>query len=174
MFNKHLKMEQYIFYGLSTIAIFSALMMVISKKPIHSLLYLLLCFFTLAGHYILLNAQFLAIVHIIVYAGAIMVLFLFTVMLLNLNIKGELQKPVVARIVAVVAGGLLLVALVGLLKGMSSTTGLQINNQIGVMKNISNALFNEYVLPFEVASILFLTAMVGAVMLGKDSSKIQK
>lgn len=166
-------MEQYLFYGLSTIAVFAAIMMVVSKKPIHSLLYLLLCFFTLAGHYVLLNAQFLAIVHIIVYAGAIMVLFLFTVMLLNLNIRGELNKPLVARIGAVVAGGLLLVALVGVLKGLNNDPGLMpANNQVGVLKNISNVLFNEYVLPFEVASILFLTAMVGAVMLGKDETKV--
>lgn len=165
-------MEQYLFYGLSTIAVFSAIMMVISRKPIHSLLYLLLCFFTIAGHYVLLNAQFLAIVHIIVYAGAIMVLFLFTVMLLNLNIKGELTKPVIARIGAVVAGGLLLIALVGLLKGIDNQALMNPNNQVGLMKNISNALFNEYVLPFEVASILFLTAMVGAVMLGKDENKV--
>lgn len=147
-------------------------MMVVSKKPIHSLLYLLLCFFTIAGHYVLLNAQFLAIVHIIVYAGAIMVLFLFTVMLLNLNIKGELNKPIIARVGAVVAGGLLLVALVGLLRGIDSNqTLMNANNQVGVMKNLSNALFNEYVLPFEIASILFLTAMVGAVMLGKAENK---
>lgn len=166
-------MEQYLFYGLSTIAVFSAIMMVVSKKPIHSLLYLLLCFFTIAGHYVLLNAQFLAIVHIIVYAGAIMVLFLFTVMLLNLNIKGELNKPIIARVGAVVAGGLLLVALVGLLRGIDSNqTLMNANNQVGVMKNLSNALFNEYVLPFEIASILFLTAMVGAVMLGKAENKI--
>jgi NADH-quinone oxidoreductase subunit J len=166
-------MEQYLFYGLSTIAVFSAIMVIVSKKPIHSLLYLLLCFFTIAGHYVLLNAQFLAIVHIIVYAGAIMVLFLFTVMLLNLNIKGELQKPVIARIGAVIAGGLLLVALVGVLKGIDNNQALMnANNQVGQMKNISNALFNEYVLPFEVASILFLTAMVGAVMLGKDENKV--
>lgn len=166
-------MEQYLFYGLSTIAVFSAIMMVVSKKPIHSLLYLLLCFFAIAGHYVLLNAQFLAIVHIIVYAGAIMVLFLFTVMLLNLNIKGELNKPIIARVGAVVAGGLLLVALVGLLRGIDSNqTLMNANNQVGVMKNLSNALFNEYVLPFEIASILFLTAMVGAVMLGKAENKI--
>jgi NADH-quinone oxidoreductase subunit J len=166
-------MEQYIFYGLSTIAVFSAIMMVVSKKPIHSLLYLLLCFFTIAGHYILLNAQFLAIVHIIVYAGAIMVLFLFTVMLLNLNIKEELTKPLVSRIVAVVAGGLFLVALVGALKGLDANQSLmQMNNQIGLMKNISNVLFNEYVMPFEIASILFLTSMVGAVMLGKDEKRV--
>jgi len=166
-------MEQYLFYGLSTLTVFAAIMMVVSKKPIHSLLYLLLCFFTLAGHYVILNAQFIAIVHIIVYAGAIMVLFLFTVMLLNLNIKGEMSKPLVSRIIAVVAGGLLLVALVGLLKGLSPDAGMMhANNQIGAMKNISNTLFNEYVLPFEVASILFLTAMVGAVMLNKDGSKV--
>lgn len=166
-------MEQYIFYGLSTIAVFAAIMMVVSKKTIHSLLYLLLCFFTIAGHYVLLNAQFLAIVHIIVYAGAIMVLFLFTVMLLNLNIKEELTKPLVSRIVAVVAGGLFLVALVGVLKGLDSNQSMmQMNNQVGVMKNLSNVLFNEYVMPFEIASILFLTSMVGAVMLGKDKKRV--
>lgn len=166
-------MERYIFFGLSTVAIFAAIMMVLSKKPIHSLLYLLLCFFTIAGHYVLLNAQFLAIVHIIVYAGAIMVLFLFTVMLLNLNIKGELKKPLIARIVAVIAGGLLLVALVGVLRGLDSDPSLMhFENQVGVMSNLGNVLFNEYVLPFEVASILFLTAMVGAVMLGKDERKV--
>lgn len=166
-------MEKYIFFGLSTITIFAAIMMVLSKKPIHSLLYLLLCFFTMAGHYVLLNAQFLAIVHIIVYAGAIMVLFLFTVMLLNLNIKGELTKPVISRIIAVVSGGLLLVALVGVLRGLDSSPELmQANNQVGMMKNISNVLFNKYLLPFEVASILFLTAMVGSVMLAKEEEKI--
>lgn len=165
-------MERYIFYALSTVAVFSGLMMVISKKPIHSLLYLLLCFFTIAGHYVLLNAQFLAIVHIIVYAGAIMVLFTFTVMLLNLNIKGEMTKPVVSRIVATIAGGILLVALVGVLRGLDNSTYIMhTSNQIGLMKNIANVLFNEYMLPFEVASILFLTAMVGAVMLDKDEKK---
>lgn len=165
-------MEKYIFYSLSTIAVFSAIMMVLSKKPVHSLLYLLLCFFAVAGHYVLLNAQFLAIVHIIVYAGAIMVLFLFTVMLLNLNIKGELNKSVLSRIVAVVSGGLLLVALVGVLKGLDTYPGFMRGNvQAGTMKHIGNVLFNEYMLPFEVASILFLTAMVGAVMLGKDAKQ---
>ncbi len=168
-------MEKIIFYSLSTLAVFSALMVVLSKKPIHSLLYLLLCFFTIAGHYVLLNAQFLAVVHIIVYAGAIMVLFLFSLMLLNLNIKEELQKTVWMRIIAVISGGLLLVALVGVLKGLDTSAGPMLaSTQIGLMKNIGNVLFNEYMLPFEVASILFLTAMVGAVMLGKDEEKVVK
>jgi NADH-quinone oxidoreductase subunit J len=165
-------MEKYIFYFLSILAIFSGLMVVLSKKPIHSLLYLLLCFFTIAGHYVLLNAQFLAVVHIIVYAGAIMVLFLFTVMLLNLNIKGELQKSVIARVVAVISGGLLLVALVGVLRGLeSSTVPMIANSQVGLMKSIGHVLFNEYMLPFEVASIIFLTAMVGSVMLSKEEEQ---
>jgi NADH-quinone oxidoreductase subunit J len=143
-------------------------MVLISKKPIHSLLYLIFSFFTLAGHYILLNAQFLAVVHIIVYAGAIMVLFLFTVMLLNLNLITEERKSKFSRIAAVIAAGLLLVSLVGAMKGLVIET--QTNPaalQIGTVQNLGKVLYNEYFLPFELASILFISAMVGAVMLGR-------
>lgn len=73
------------FCVLSLIAITSAALLIFSKSPIHSVLYLIVTFFAIAGHYILLNAQFLAVVHVIVYAGAIMVLFLFVIMMLNLN-----------------------------------------------------------------------------------------
>ena len=76
---------QYIFFFLTFVAIFSAILVVIDKNPVHSVLYLIVTFFALAGHYLLLNAQFLAAVHIIVYAGAIMVLFLYVIMMLNLN-----------------------------------------------------------------------------------------
>ena len=86
-------MKVYLFYFLCILALYSAFMVVISRKPIHSVLYLTLAMFCIGGHYVLLNAQFLAVVHIIVYAGAIMVLFLFTVMLLNLNKEGEFRKP---------------------------------------------------------------------------------
>ena len=72
-------------------------MVLMSKKPIHSVLYLTLTFFAIAGHYVLLNAQFLAVVHVIVYAGAIMVLFLFTVMLLNLNKEEVSPKPALGQ-----------------------------------------------------------------------------
>ena len=161
-------MEKYLFFGLSVIAIFSAVMMLLSKKPIHSLLYLILCFFAIAGHYLMLNAQFLAVVHIIVYAGAIMVLFLFTLMLLNLNLSLEFNKPLIVKFCAVISGGLLLIALVGVLKGLDShTTSVLANSQIGLAKNLGLTLYNEYMLPFEIASILFLSAMVGAVMLVK-------
>jgi|SRR5208283_1617304 len=159
-------MEKYIFFGLSGLAIFSALMMLVTKNPIHCLLYLILCFFAIAGHYLVLNAQFLAMVHIIVYAGAIMVLFLFTLMLLNLNLSNELRKPLVVRIVAVTSGGLLLITLIALLKGLDVGMKTQVTTtQIGMGKNIGNVLFNEYMFPFEAASLLFLSAMVGAVMM---------
>jgi NADH-quinone oxidoreductase subunit J len=82
----------YIFWFLSVLALFSALMMVTSRNPVYSVLWLIGTFFAISGHYILLNAQFLAVVNIIVYAGAIMVLFLFVIMLMNLNRETEPQK----------------------------------------------------------------------------------
>ena len=136
----------------------------------HSVLYLTLAFFAIAGHYILLNAQFLAVVHIIVYAGAIMVLFIYTVMLLNLNIQGEFPKSRMAKIASAIAGASLLLVLVAVFRSydlkMIADPAL---NQIGLVKNLGKVLFEDYYLPFELSSILFLAAMVGAVMLGKKN-----
>src|ERR1700741_2435953 len=115
-------MIQYIFYFLSFLAALSALMVVFSKNPVHSVLYLIITFFSIAGHYILLNAQFLAAVHVIVYAGAIMVLFLYVIMLLNLNEETEPHKSNVLKVTATICGGLLLVILVGALKGTEHLT----------------------------------------------------
>ena len=160
--------SEYLFFFLSAVSIYCALMVLISKKPVHSVLYLTAAFFALAGHYILLGAQFLAVVHIIVYAGAIMVLFLFTVMLLNLNIQGEFQKSNLAKVIATITGGMLLITLIGVLKNFDiATTSDPMMNQIGLVKSLGQILFSEYLLPFELSSVLFLSAMVGAVMLGK-------
>ncbi len=160
--------SHYIFFILSALAIYCALMVLISKKPVHSVLYLTAAFFALAGHYILLGAQFLAVVHIIVYAGAIMVLFLFTVMLLNLNIQGEFQKNNLLRLAATVAAGLLLLTIVGAVKQFDIEVKADpMMNQIGLVKSLGKVLFKDYLLPFELSSVLFLSAMVGAVMLGK-------
>jgi NADH-quinone oxidoreductase subunit J len=143
-------------------------MMLMSRKPIHSVLYLTLTFFAIAGHYILLNAQFIAVVHIIVYAGAIMVLFLFTVMLLNLNKEEISPKPMWIKFLAIITGCLLMVVLVGVLRGYDVTVQQDPSLvQIGLVRNLGKILFEQYLLPFELASILFLTAMVGAVLLGK-------
>lgn len=160
--------SKYLFFILSFIAIYAALKVLISKKPMHSVLYLTLSFFAIAGHYILLNAQFLAVVHIIVYAGAIMVLFIYTVMLLNLNIEGEFQKSRLAIIASIIAGGLLMLTLIAVFRSYDmaviTNPGL---NQIGLVKTLGKVLFDDYFLPFELSSVLFLAAMVGAVMLGK-------
>jgi NADH-quinone oxidoreductase subunit J len=162
--------SQYLFYFFSTLAACSAIMVLLSRKPIHSVLYLTLSFFAIAAHFILLNAQFLAIVNIIVYAGAIMVLFLFTVMLLNLNVASEQRKSTITKISAVLTGCLLLLVMTAALRHMElnvikdpSTT------QIGLVKNLGKVLFRDFLLPFEVTSILFLSAMVGAVLLGKKT-----
>jgi NADH-quinone oxidoreductase subunit J len=160
--------SNFIFYLLSAMAIYSALMVLISKKPIHSVLYLTLAFFAIAGHYILLNAQFLAIVHVIVYAGAIMVLFLFTVMLLNLNTEEHSPKPIYIKLLSVITGGLLLTVLIGIFHGYDLAVAHDpALSQIGLVKELGSVLYKEYLIPFEMSSILFLSAMVGAVLLGK-------
>jgi len=164
-------MSEYIFYFLSFLAILSALMVVISKNPIHSVLYLIITFFAIAGHYILLNAQFLAAVHIIVYAGAIMVLFLYVIMMLNLNADVEPHKNKWLKFAATIAGGLLMIILVGAFRNISEKGSSYPDSQIGLVKNLGHVLFNDFALPFEVSSILFLAAMVGAVMLGKKEIK---
>src|SRR6476619_2151441 len=105
-----------LFFFLSALAVFSAIMVLVSKSPVHSVLWLIIVFFAISGHYILLNAQFLAIVNLIVYAGAIMVLFLFVIMLMNLNADSEPQKNKWLKIAGVIAGGALLLVLVAAMK----------------------------------------------------------
>src|SRR5436305_6530643 len=105
-----------LFWFLSALALFSALMVLVSKNPVHSVLWLIVTFFAISGHYILLNAQFLAIVNLIVYAGAIMVLFLFVIMLMNLNNETEGQRKKWLKFAGALAGGCLLLVMVATLK----------------------------------------------------------
>ncbi len=162
------QISQYLFYFLSFLAIISACMVVFSRNPMHSVLYLVITFFAITGHYILMNAQFLAAVNVIVYAGAIMVLFLFVIMLLNLNKETETHKNLISKAAALVAGGILFVVLIGALKGASDVKPVNMpDKNIGLIQNLGQVLFNEFLLPFEVSSLLFLAAMVGAVMIGK-------
>ena len=164
-------MSEILTYILGGISIATALLVVFSKNPVHSVLYLIITFFSIAGHYILLNAQFLFIVQVIVYSGAIMVLFLFVLMLLNLNKDTEPQKENMFKLMGIVAGGLLLVSIIGMLKGIGNVN-LPTNpdSQIGMVKNLGLVLFSEYVVPFELSSILFLSGIVGAVLIGKKES----
>ena len=150
-------------------ALFGAMMVITSKNPVYSVLWLILTFFAISGHYILLNAQFLAIVNIIVYAGAIMVLFLFVIMLMNLNQTIEPKKNRWLKVAGAIAGGCLLLVLVAALRNteIKSQTAQVNQGDIGLIKNLGKELFSTYVVPFEISSILFLSAMVGAVVIGK-------
>ena len=159
-----------LFWVLSALALFSALMVLISKNPVHSVLWLIVVFFAISGHYILLNAQFLAIVNLIVYAGAIMVLFLFVIMLMNLNNSTEPQKNSLVKLAGVVAGCLLLTVFVSAVRSADEIKNSQAAmdaGDIGLIENLGKALFTQYVVPFEISSVLFLSAMVGAVVIGK-------
>ena len=145
-------------------------MVLISKNPVHSILWLIIVFFAISGHYILLNAQFLAIVNLIVYAGAIMVLFLFVVMLMNLNSESEPQKNRRLRIAGLIAGGSLLLLMIDIVVSTTEIKGAKAlvkSGDIGLIQKLGMVLFNDYVIPFEISSVLFLSAMVGAVVIGK-------
>ncbi|MET0637154.1 MAG: NADH-quinone oxidoreductase subunit J [Chitinophagaceae bacterium] len=160
---------QILFWLLSVVALFGALMVITSKNPVYSVLWLIVTFFAISGHYILLNAQFLAIVNIIVYAGAIMVLFLFVIMLMNLNKETEPSRNRWVKIAGAVAGGCLLLVIVAALKNTEFNTqsATVVTGDIGLIRNLGKDLFTTFVVPFEISSILFLSAMVGAVLIGK-------
>jgi NADH-quinone oxidoreductase subunit J len=161
-----------IFFFLSALALFSAVMTVFSRNLVHSILFLILCFFAIAGHYLLLNAEFLAIVNIIVYAGAIMVLFLFAVMLLNLNKTKQISLSRINLFAAVISGGILLLVLVAAVKRNDySASPVVLGSDFGSVKYLGKILFNEYILPFEVSSILFLSSMIGSIILIKKEHR---
>lgn len=166
-----MNITEILFWVLSVVALLSALIMVTSKNPVYSVLSLIVTFFSISGHYILLNAQFLAIVNIIVYAGAIMVLFLFVIMLMNLNKDTEPQKNKWLKLAGAVAGGSLLLVMVAALRQSEQNMTEPGTGDIGLIENLGKVLFREYVIPFEISSILFLSAMVGAVVIGKREEK---
>jgi NADH-quinone oxidoreductase subunit J len=166
-----MSISEILFWILSVTALGSALMVVTSKNPVYSVLSLIVTFFCISGHYILLNAQFLAIVNIIVYAGAIMVLFLFVIMLMNLNKDTEPQKNKWLKLAGAVAGGSLLLVLIAALRTSEKSMAELNTGDIGLIRNLGYQLFTNYVVPFEISSILFLSAMVGAVVIGKRDEK---
>jgi NADH-quinone oxidoreductase subunit J len=160
--------SQIIFWLLSALAVFSSLMVITRKNPVFSVLYLIITFFAITGHYLLMNAQFLAVVNLIVYAGAIMVLFLFVLMLMNLNKEVEQHKNKYLLWSSALAGGMLLWVLIAALH-TADPPGIKSigSSNIGLIRNLGTKLFTDYVVPFEISSILFLSAMVGAVVIGK-------
>jgi NADH-quinone oxidoreductase subunit J len=159
------------FYVLGTLLVASAVMVVTRRSPVMSALWLIFNFFCLAGLYLTLQAQFIAVIQIIVYAGAIMVLFLFVIMLLNLGDEQRLRESVSYRkiIAGVLSAGVLLEILfmIGFRGFVYPLGSIEKAAQLGTVENIGRQLFTAYLFPFEITSILLLAAIVGAVVLAK-------
>lgn len=161
-------MDISLFYLVAFLSIFFSLLVIFAKNPVHSILYLVITFFTFSVQYILLNAQFLAIVNFIVYMGAILVLFLFVLMLLNLNTDSEPLKSNLLKVIGVIGGMCLLITLIGSTKVLHASDPVLLQSpNLGLVKNLGKVLFSEFLLPFEISSLLLLSAMVGAVLLAK-------
>ncbi len=152
-------------------AIASAILMVTQQNPIKGVLFLIVNFFCLALIYLILHAQFIAIIQILVYAGAIMVLFLFVIMLLNLGDETKLEDKMSYKktIAYVLSGVVLLEILIGL--GLPFGVNTMPTNpkalEIGTVEYIGKSLYTEYLLPFEITSMLLLAAIVGVIVLAK-------
>jgi NADH-quinone oxidoreductase subunit J len=159
-----------IFFGLAAVALVSGVLVVFQTHPLRSALWLIVNFFAVAGIYLLLHAEFIAAIQIIVYAGAIMVLFLFVIMLLNLRQPEEPTKtPFSGQKVAGL--GLTIAAAFFISFGLSRVKfapAAPPKPGLGNTESIAKLLFTDYLLPFEVTSVLLLVAIVGAVVLSKS------
>lgn len=157
-----------VFFVLAALAVIGAVSLILQKHPIHSALSLIVVMVALAGLYLLMGAEFVAAVQIIVYGGAIMVLFVMVIMLLNAGIEEHTSISKMAS----APGLLLVVALAGFIAATvaRSTETVQAVAQTGVMsstKGISNMIFRDFVYPFELTSFLILVAVMGATVLAQ-------
>lgn len=159
-----------LFLILAGLAIATAIITIASKHPIRSAMALVVHFFMLAGLYFTLNAQFIAAIQVLVYAGAIMVLVIFVIMLLNLGDEESFMMKLKTRqVIGILVGAALAVLLIATLAVTQS--GHQFNPElaaeIGSAQNLGNELFTNYLFPFEAISILLIVAIVGAIVLAK-------
>lgn len=167
-----MSLEIITFIILAIIGLASAIMLVIQKNPVYSALLLIMHFFALAGFYLLLNAQFLAVLQILVYAGAIMVLFVFVIMLLNLQNEESLKDPFNLRKIIASIFGVVLFLQFGIFFFIKAKYDLNIKPspnslEAGSIKKIGELLFSTYLIPFEVTSFLLLVGIIAAIVLAK-------
>ena len=172
-------MELVLFACFSLVTLGSAVMVVYHPHPVKSALFLIVTFFSMGGLYLLLNAEFIALMQILVYAGAVMVLFLFVIMLLNLKPRiGRREEfynrlKIALPLAALMIGIILTVVFHPLAK--LGEHGLQSEQWIishgGNIKAVGEVLFRRYLLPFELTSVLLLIAVIGVVILGKKEIK---
>jgi len=159
--------EGVLFAVTAVLALAGGVGVIASREPVHSALALLLVLMSLAVDYLLLGAQFIAVLQVIIYAGAIVVLFVFIIMLLNVR-SGE--GPPMPRVVPPWLAGVLALAFAALLAFAAATArgpAASLGADYGTVQQVGRALFNAYALPFEAASIVLVVGMIGAVALGK-------
>lgn len=168
-----------IFYAFSAVAIGSGLLVVASKNPVHGVLFLVLAFFAMSGVWIILNAEFLALILVLVYVGAVMTLFLFVVMMLNIDLASKRESfvkylPLAALIVLVIVGLTVMVvgpAQFGLIHApVPEATSAEFSNTAA----LGAVLYTQYAYPFEVAGVLLLTAIIAAITLSHRPPKNRK
>lgn len=165
-------MESLVFFFLAAFAVTTAVLMVLQRSPLISAIYLIANFFALAALYLLLRAQLLAVLQIVVYTGAIMVLVVFVIMLLNLGDEARVHTRITIRTwitVVLTAGFLAEIVSIFLLAGRPAegTTITAGAESLGTVESMGEALFGKFLLPFEVTSLLLLAAILGAVVLAK-------
>jgi len=165
-------LTQLVFYLFAAIAVVSSVLMITRKNPVYSVIFLVLTLFSVAAIFVLLNAHFLAALQVLVYAGAILVLFLFVIMLLNLG--HEFEPDIKPRLWWVFGSGLglvLLAELVVALRGVPLDTEADLLTvwfeQKGAVAGVAEPLFRDQVLAVEITGLLLLVAMVGAVVIAK-------
>lgn len=162
--------EAVLFHFFSLVAMLAGISVVVQRNAIGSALSLVVCFFFLAADYVLLDAHFVAVIQLLVYAGAIMVLFIFVIMLLNMRESGPpaIDGLSPRALWGVAVAGLFGVGALGMLDGVVHTPASSLPDGFGTIASIGNALFaGPYLLPFEVVSLLLTVGMVGAVVLAK-------
>jgi len=162
-------LNKIIFIYFAAVIVISAVLMITRRNPIHSVLLMLLLFFHIAGVFVLLNAEFLAAVQLIVYAGAILILYLFVVMLLNVDKERSVKRanrywPVMAGFVIVIAAEIVLLIVRG---KFAVDAGQLMKPGFGSVNALGVELYTNYLVPFEIASVILLVGLVGAVMLAK-------
>ena len=163
-------MDFVVFFFLAVLLIAAALGVVLNRNPVRSAMCLVATLFLLAIFFILLHADFVAALQIVVYAGAIMVLFLFVIMLLNLQDEAHERRPPAWQIATLISGSLFALLLVYLLREaglFAPTEGSALPGGFGTTQMIALRLFTHFLLPFEITGVLMLAAVIGAVVLAR-------
>lgn len=160
--------EQVTFWIFAVPLVITACGVVVSRNPVYAAMNLVAAFFCMAGIYILLAAHLIAFMQILVYAGAVMVLFLFVIMLLSLGNEELLKERHRAIQIIGALGAIMLVAVIASAVADVGGAPAQLSPDFGTVKAVGKVLYTQYLLPFEVTSLLLLAAIVGAVVVAKE------